>query len=132
MDDTNKRMERILIKNIFLTGKVQVGKSTIINKIPVDYSASVSGFKTLRYYEQGELSGFYFNPLLKELVPEEPAFIARRMENDCWTAYPSVFDTLGTSVLNECLMRKPSLCVMDELGFFENSAIQFQRKVLTI
>jgi nucleoside-triphosphatase len=121
-----------LIKNIFLTGKIQVGKSTIINKILTGYSRCVSGFKTFPYYEQGQLSGFYFAPLLKELIPEELPFIGRNLGNNCWSAYPAVFDNLGTRILNACLLKKSSLCIMDELGFFESNAFQFQKKVFEV
>ena len=121
-----------LIINIFLTGKIHVGKSTIINKLLADYSGSVGGFRTLPFFQQGRLNGFYFVPLLKELVPKELPFIGRCLEDDSWEGYHAVFDHFGTRVLNACLQHPAGLCIMDELGFFESNAEQFQKKVFEV
>ncbi len=123
----------IKIKNIFLTGRIQVGKSTLINKILAKFWGAFSGFRTLPYYDEyNQLNGFYLETLPQSLMLKELPFIGRRFEDNRWVGFPSVFEKLGTAILNECLIMKPDLFVMDELGFFESDALQFQGKVLEV
>lgn len=109
-----------------------MGKSTIINKILTGYPGCVCGFRTLPYYEQGQLNGFYLQPMIKELCSEQLFFIGRCLENNRWEVFPEVFVTLGVDALDQCLKQKPDLIVMDELGFFERDAFKFHRKVFEV
>jgi len=114
--------------NIFLTGDLQVGKSTIIDRVVDSLQVSIGGFKTHRYYKQGQLVGFYMISLNNDSKNKEQPFVGY-CDNLSWTAVPDTFDHFGVSILEECLEQKPNLIIMDELGFFETEAYKFQKTV---
>lgn len=114
-----------MMKNIFLTGDLEVGKSTIINQVIADFQVSIGGFKTHRYYEQGQLAGFYMESLNERGQTGDLPFIGH-CTSQSWTPVPDTFEHFGVAVLKECLEQKPGLIIMDELGFFESKAYQFQ------
>ena len=55
-------------KNILLTGEIQIGKSTIINKIIEKYFKKklIVGFKTLPFYQDGKIKGYYIEDQLEK------------------------------------------------------------------
>jgi len=119
---------KTMVKNIFLTGDIQVGKSTIINRITGDFQINVGGFKTQRHYEQNQLCGFYMESMNDYSQAEEHPLIGY-CKNQRWIAVPDTFDNFGVIILQRCLEQKPDLIIMDELGFFENKACRFQKIV---
>lgn len=119
-------------KNIFLTGNINVGKSTILKKIIKELKIKTSGFLTLPYIKQGELLGFYIKSLIDEsemLDYNKIYFIGRKSLNDRWEAYPEIFDSIGVRILKDSLKSKKDVIIMDELGFFETNALKFQEYV---
>lgn len=116
-----------MIKNLFLTGDVQVGKSTVINRVIHDLQIKAGGFRTQRHYEKNQITGFYMESL-NEDCSRGPFFIGR-CGSEGRIAIPETFETVGVSILQECLRQSPDVIVMDELGFFENQACQFQNTV---
>ena len=52
-----------MANNIFLTGDIQVGKSTIISRLLKSNDIHYAGFNTLRYYEHAHLAGFYMESI---------------------------------------------------------------------
>lgn len=117
-----------MINNIFLTGDLQVGKSTIINQAVDSLQINIGGFTTCRYYEQDQLIGFYMASLNSNSKNKEQPFVGY-CNNQSRTAVPDTFDHFGVSILEECLEQKPDLIIMDELGFFETEAYKFQKTV---
>ncbi|MDI9462543.1 MAG: nucleoside-triphosphatase [Bacillota bacterium] len=119
--------------NIFLTGDLHVGKTTLINqlisKLPVH---EIRGFRTSRYYQDKKLAGFYIEDICSPPVVKEYKFIGRCVNNNHWVSIPATFDDYGVKILEGCLRDNPKLIVMDELGFFEDDATLFQEKVLQI
>ena len=115
--------------NIFLTGEVNIGKSTIVEKFLQTYSNTVGGFKTIRC--QTENDAFYGVYILD--VGDEDAMLSKENRvGDCFPdksliSYGSIFDTIGVDFLS--FETEPSLIVMDELGILEKNAVKFQNKV---
>lgn len=115
--------------NIFLTGEINIGKTTIIQKFLETYSGSIGGFKTVRIdTDEDEFFGVY----LLDIKSEGECFSKQNKVGDCFPdksliSYEEVFETLGVEILT--FVRYPSLIVMDELGKLEENAIKFQKKV---
>ncbi|HKM41077.1 MAG TPA: nucleoside-triphosphatase [Methanocorpusculum sp.] len=115
-------------RHIFLTGDIQVGKSTIIHKVIEELGIIVGGFRTIggNYAKDGSSDVFLLG------MNEEPApdrIVAHRF--GCGrgrTVYPGVFDTIGPRLLGDSSV---PLIIMDELGFLENDAVQFQNTVMS-
>jgi len=122
-----------LRSNIFVTGDLHVGKSTLIqrvlNNLPL---VKILGFKTSRYFQNKKLAGFYLEDFSRLHREEQKAFIGRCVNDNYWVSIPETFDTLGVEILQNCLREQPDLIVMDELGFFENDAKIFQKQVFDI
>ncbi len=121
------------IKNILLTGEIQVGKSTIINKIIEKYfkDKTVSGFKTLPFYEDGEKQGYYIENQLEKGVSSSGDNIVGRVikeEQRCF-GIKETFEKMGVSILESALNSNSELILIDELGFFENDAECFKSKI---
>ena len=62
--------------NIFVTGDLHVGKSTLIqrvlNNLPL---VKILGFKTSRYFQNKKLAGFYLEDFSRLHREEQKAFI---------------------------------------------------------
>lgn len=117
-----------LVKNIFLTGEIQVGKSTMIKKILNDASFSYGGFATSPYFKKDVLRGFLLTSLNPRERDEASAVIGYCSEG-CWNSVPEAFDGFGADVIRNAMAAKLDLIIMDELGFFESDASVFQEVV---
>ncbi|HHX75328.1 MAG TPA: methyltransferase domain-containing protein, partial [Firmicutes bacterium] len=122
-----------MIKNIFLTGDLRAGKSTLLNHLASSLPLSqVAGFRTSRYYQEKKLTGFYLEDIRHPVEVSDDKFIGRCIGDNYWVSLPATFDAYGVKILDECLREKPELVIMDELGFFENDAHRFQEKVFAV
>ncbi len=111
-------------KHIFLTGEVQVGKSTAISRALGILKVVPGGFRTygMNYQEDGSSDVYIFPAVAK---PEQRYRVAHRSPAGI-SVYPEVFDEFGTYYL-----RQPAnLILMDELGYMEAAAEKFQQAVL--
>jgi len=117
--------------NIFLCGIPGVGKSTIVRKILKDFNIIPSGFITLSgSAKEGGFPNVYIHPANKFVVLENNAnMVGQRLGNGNYKAFPEVFEKIGMDILNNVY---PPLIVMDELGFMEKDALNFQNKILEI
>ncbi len=121
-------------RHLFLTGDIQVGKSTAICKVLRTLNIPVGGFRTIAgNYTQDGSSEIYLVPAGTDapiLHPENR--VAKRHGAGCrfgFSAFSEVFDDVGTNLLQNT-QRYP-LILMDELGFLEKDAYGFQKAVLT-
>lgn len=118
--------------HILLTGNRNIGKSTIVKQLLNMMSIQPLGFMTVPYFdESNRLKGFAlqsFDIALPKTISTKNAI--GYTDGSTWIACPEVFDNFGVSLLRTALKRAQSLIVMDELGFFESTALVFQKQVL--
>lgn len=116
------------MKNIFLTGPIQIGKTTALNAFLSNFHGTIGGFKTSPVMQNNEKVGFS----MKAIYPSDAAidaFIAKKDEENNWMTVLETFDDLGVHILKKALKDKVALIIMDELGFFEEKAYLFQKTV---
>ncbi len=117
--------------HIFLTGEIQVGKSTIINKAVLSLGQPVGGFRTVagNYAPDGSSDIFIIGTGDKMDCCNDSNRVAHRtgIPGKGFTTFPKVFDTVGASLLRHA--GEYPLTIMDELGFMESRAFEFQKAV---
>lgn len=129
---------------VFLTGKIGVGKSTIVMAVVSALKVTVGGFVTERVFaEPGEPSG---GPCrggrrvagfaVRDLAAGVAAPIAMFDEGGIILPIPEGFETVGAESLRRHSPTPPELragavglLVMDELGFLEIGCPRFQEAV---
>lgn len=123
---------KILKTNIFLTGQIQVGKSTLIYKLLASdefANADIRGFRTLNRGKDVYLMDAMADV---EDCTEENICGERILEGagNMPTPYLDVFNNLGTSLLGD--IDDADIVVMDELGFLESEAYVFRERIVEI
>lgn len=108
---------------IFITGERGIGKSTVANKIAELLNKPRFGFVTVRVHD-----GFDIMDL--ENGDTEP--IARRNKSGEFDIFLDGFEELGLRALDKALANENCIAFMDELGRFEQGAINFKKKVVEI
>lgn len=109
--------------NVFLTGEIQVGKSTIINKfIKANSHLKIGGFKTISYYD----NKVYI------MGVNDSVFKIDNCVGDKSTrqGFFNKFDTLGVELLSD--FTKYDLIIMDEIGFMESKASKFRQAIMDV
>lgn len=127
---------KLAIKNIFLTGEIHVGKSTIIVNFLKNYitePSEIAGFKTKAFYEEGYLKGYYIESQISPMIYNISENIVGinsdfRSGKSCY-GITEVFEKKGVEILQESMRILNSIILMDELGFFEKDALQFIKQV---
>lgn len=124
------------MKNLFLTGPVNTGKSTVVSAVLSAFKGlgiKIGGFYTLPYIANGSLKGFYMEPVnFSGYVPEIKERLIAYTDGFKWHPVIETFQGLGVQILEQSLEGDVGLVVMDELGFFETKAISFQEKVMEV
>jgi len=123
--------------NIFLTGKMNTGKTTIIKKVVAKLNLSPGGFMVDREQEGGHWYSFYLLPSHIFLNKNENIKYFKKRGTFAWkdndgeiNINPKVFDNYGSELLNK--NPNKDLIIMDELGRFELRAYKFQNKVIEL
>lgn len=115
--------------HIFLTGDVQVGKSTVIQKTVSALDFSLGGFRSGFGPNRGQPDRrVYLWDAGGEPVYDEGHVVVR------FTGHaPEVlidrFNTLGVDTLRRARQRQADLILMDECGRFEGQAAAFQAEI---
>ena len=122
-------------RHIFLTGDIQVGKSTIIQRYLESHpDLRVGGFRTVWKDERWNNKNTLY--IVPAAGPDELADSSRVglregvFPDRIATDYPEAFNTAGV-----ILLRHPEnydLILMDEIGIGENTADAFQKAVLSV
>ncbi len=106
------------ITNIFITGRIKVGKSTLIRKVMGNYSHD--GFLTLpdKVFNTGKTY------TMKDIKTGYSEKISEHKEG---VFYPveSTFENLGVNILEEAIKSKGKYVVLDEIGRFERRCTKF-------
>ena len=118
--------------NIFLTGKIDCGKSTLINRFIEDFKGSLAGYKTIR--AKTDLDDF-FGVYLLDINDASTILDKTNKAGDCFEdksliCYENVFNTRGTKLLGN--YHKSDLVIMDEVGVMERNCAAFLDKVIEV
>lgn len=125
--------------NIFLTGDIRSGKTTIIKKTITELGLDPGGFMVGRKEKEGHWTEFFLVDARdfisaqkqgkKKINPKGEAVFARRDNpGSSVKIYPGAFDGIGVELIDRGL-RERQIIIMDELGRFELEAVKFQNKV---
>lgn len=124
--------------NIFLSGGINTGKTTIIKRLLKKYRLDPGGFMVGRdgkpfYWSRFYLlpADFYCNNSNSEVEKyKDRGIFATRDEDEIWEIDSTVFDNYGVELLSKG--QKSNIILMDELGRLERNAFDFQDKVFEL
>jgi len=118
------------IKNIFITGSIKVGKSSVINKVLEQLGEiKIGGFKTIPIFEDGLRKGFALESFDGQKLIFAHTDLESNLKFDVYRYDISVFETFGTQLLDNA-MKDSELIVMDEIGVMEKKTTLFKEYVL--
>lgn len=111
-------------KHLFLTGRKQVGKSTVLRKLLKNHPETPAGFRTLRIPNAEGCSVHMFAPGETEFTEANRVFYRHK-----GVLYLNIedFDRIGCDLLAQS--RGAGLILMDELGPTEVNAQKFRGAV---
>lgn len=112
-------------KHLFLTGRKQVGKSTVLNTLLQGRDAIIGGFRTQRIQTADGANIYMLPPTGEPEYREESILFRRRCGQSIRDS--AAFDRLGAFLLQS--LNGADLVLMDELGPNESEARGFQRAV---
>ncbi|MDR1203879.1 MAG: nucleoside-triphosphatase [Peptococcaceae bacterium] len=114
--------------HLFLTGEIQIGKSTALRRFLASTGIAADGFLT--YFEPAGDGRDLFIARLDTAAPESPAERRRaaHITGTGVTVFNEAFDTYGADFLSRAGRR--DLILMDELGAMEENAPRFKDAVL--
>ena len=122
----------MIIMNIFLTGEIQVGKSTIINKFLDSHkNLKVGGFRTISNFDEnlGVKGGVYIvSASDKNPIFTENNHVGNRGEIK--KGFSDKFNLKGVEFLSN--VDDCDLILMDEIGFMESKAKEFSNLLISI
>lgn len=120
--------------HIFLTGEIQVGKSTIISKTLTIFNILPQGFRTYFGPDRWSLDSpdgklLYLNSAADSQIYDTDKAAVRFTNDHPPCVLENKFDTYGAELIRTA--RKHSrLILMDECGSLEKDAVIFQREIL--
>lgn len=118
--------------NIFLTGGINVGKSTVIEHFLASHrDVKLGGFRTVCGSEHDD-SGVFIVPASSDIsCPRtEQNKVGDRKKGKRKRSFPHVFNTAGLELLKDA--ENSDIIIMDELGTMETGAEAFTARVLEI
>lgn len=110
---------------LLITGVPGVGKSTLINRLVAESERKIYGFRTKREGTSGNGSVFIY----PASCGPEPRLVAT-VNPEHTERFPDEFDAAAKELLAD--IPSGGLVIMDELGFLENRAEIFKRRVLEV
>ena len=117
--------------HIFLTGEIMIGKTVAIEKTISILGVVPGGFKT--YFgpdRDAAEKDLYMNPAAEPMVFRKENAIVHFTDSFHPQILTDRFETYGVSLIRKA-RNKSKLIVMDECGFLERDAVQFQREILS-
>ena len=119
--------------HVFLTGQIQVGKSTLLRRVLAELPPlRLGGFRTVTAADvPGAVGSVYIFPAAGPDVPGDDCRVALRLGPPGGVeAYPAVFDHRGVELLDGA--ENADLICMDEIGFLEASAPAFSGRIAAL
>lgn len=115
--------------HIFLTGEVQIGKSTVIDKTVSLLSVPVGGFRSGYGPDRSRRSRWlYLWDASGPPIYDETHGVVRFTDHGI-EVFPERFDVLGGKALRRARETNAGLILMDECGRFEGQAAGFQSEL---
>ncbi len=121
-----KRVAAGQAPKILLTGPVQIGKSTVIDRALTRLPLTVGGIRTRRVPAGGDRSTYVLEDVMTGMTVE-----FARGDAGGVTVDVNVFETTGVEAVRRS-MEEAELTLLDELGRMELDAKRFQRTVFTV
>ncbi|MCY6960045.1 nucleoside-triphosphatase [Clostridium brassicae] len=112
--------------NLFLTGEIKVGKSTLLNNVIEKLDSSIGGFTTEPVFKDKKLSNFQ----LISLYDGRYGYDIGRIDNmkNRMEEYTKIFDNEGVDILERSIKDR-EIIVMDEIGIIESKAFEFHNTI---
>lgn len=118
------------IKNIFITGAIHIGKSTILNKVIERLpDFKIAGFRTLPIFEDKKKKGFRFETLQGRGKIFAHIDLKTETQFDVYQFDPEIFEQIGVASLKKAI-EKSDLILMDEIGMMEQRAVKFRQAII--
>lgn len=116
------------MNNLFLTGKIGIGKSTILKNALKELNVSVGGYVTKRIFE-----GYYRKYIVKSLYDnvEEYTIVKVDSRDNSKEGFMESFENGVVSILDKSFKYR-DLIVLDELGCAENDINIFTSEVFEL
>ncbi len=116
--------------HIFLTGEIQVGKSTVIAKTLSLLKITLGGFKTYYGPDRESLNKLlYMNPAPELKSFREENAVVRFSDGNPPQTLTKKFDIYGVELIRSA-RTSSNLILMDECGSLERDALAFQKEVI--
>jgi len=116
--------------HVFLTGGIQVGKSTIIDKTLSLLKITPGGFRTYFGSDRGASDRFlYMSSAVGAKLFSVKNAVAYFAEGKAPQAFTRRFDTYGVELIRSA-GNSSNLIIMDECGSLERGALVFQKEVI--
>ena len=113
--------------HVFLTGPIQIGKSTILKKVIDKSGLKTGGFVTFFQDRESETRTLHICPAGTEAEACSDNIIAFFHGYD-FQIFTGKFDTLGSEYIRHA-RESAQLIIMDECGRFESGALDFQNEI---
>lgn len=120
------------INNFFLTGKINIGKTTVLNRVLKDhrfYNLKIKGYRTKPLVENGVVRGYIFQIINGEKKHFAHVNLLSSEKFDRYKIDPFVFNDLGIMALKDAIINA-DIIVMDEIGVMEKKAQKFINIIL--
>ncbi len=118
------------IANIFVTGGIHSGKSTVLNRVVAAFpNLKIGGFRTVPIIESGVKKGFIFESLSGESQTFAHIALDSKNQFDIYRYNIGIFDDLGVRCLTDAL-ETSDLILIDEIGMMEQGASHFCQMIL--
>lgn len=113
---------------ILICGDVNVGKSTLIQKLVDDSGEKPRGYISVRLAPEEDGSSYvYLYDIAQPPEDTKSAAVIKKLAPSYVEDYPEVLETLGVSILEA--IPEGSLVVLDEIGTLESKAPRFMQAI---
>ncbi len=118
------------IKNIFVTGAIHIGKTTILNNVMnVFPQLKIGGFRTVPIFEKDKKKGFVFESLEGKKKIFAHVDLHSGFLFDIYKFDYTVFEEIGVYSLENALLNS-DLILMDEIGLMERQTAKFRQLIV--
>ena len=117
----SEKVEKKETKNILITGKRQIGKTTLIQNVLNMLNSSVAGYHTIPYEIEGVFQGYE----IRNIETNDKRPISKKQEDGTFQAIGDTFENFGVDCLHSAMNSFADIIVMDEIGRFERHSKNF-------